>query len=360
MSTPRRAVGVPMFLGLVAYAVAFAQRPGLATADTKINLHVDPGRFLGDVASVWTSTGQLGGVQTGQQAGYLFPMGPFFALGHLIGLSDWVVQRLWLGSVLALAAWGAVRLLDAMVQEPRGVAHLVTGLVILLNPFVVTYANRTTVTLLAYAALPWLLLAVHRGLREPGGWRWPAAVALLVTAAGGGVNGAVVAWMLLGPALLIVYEVALTEVTVAQARGFLVRAVPLGVLVSLWWVIPAYVQSAYGVNFLQFTEQPGTVWGTTSATEALRLMSFWLSYVGVGFQGRAIPYFDDFRSRCSSPPRWWWPPAAAPGRGGGRLRRDPPVALRPVLPGAGAGRGPGHDGRLPRRDGPTPWAILHL
>ncbi len=302
MSTPRRAVGVPMFLGLVAYALAFAQRPGLATADTKINLHVDPGRFLGDVASMWTSTGQLGGVQTGQQAGYLFPMGPFFALGHLIGLPDWVVQRLWLGTLLALAAWGAVRLLDALIAEPRGVAHLVTGLVILLNPFVVTYANRTTVTLLAYAALPWLLLAVHRGVREPGGWRWPAVAALLVTAAGGGVNGAVVAWMLLGPALLLVYEVVFGEATLADARGFLVRAVPLGVLASLWWVIPAYVQSAYGANFLQFTEQPGTVWGTTSSTEALRLMSFWLSYVGIGFQGRAIPYFDDSLTLLFSAP----------------------------------------------------------
>jgi arabinofuranan 3-O-arabinosyltransferase len=302
MSKPRRTVGVPVLLGLVAYALAFAQRPGLATADTKINLHVDPGRFLGDIASMWTSTGQLGGVQTGQQAGYLFPMGPFFALGHLIGLPDWVVQRLWLGSLLALAAWGAVRLLDAMLAEPRGVAHLITGLVILLNPFVVTYANRTTVTLLAYAALPWLLLAVHRGVREPGGWRWPAAVALLITAAGGGVNGAVVAWMLLGPALLLVYEVAVTEITVADARAFLVRVIPLAVLLSLWWVIPAYVQSAYGVNFLQFTEQPGTVWGTTSSTETLRLMSFWLSYVGIGFQGRAIPYFDDARTLLFSAP----------------------------------------------------------
>ncbi len=302
MSKPRRTVGVPLLLGLVAYALAFAQRPGLATADTKINLHVDPGRFLGDIASMWTSTGQLGGVQTGQQAGYLFPMGPFFALGHLIGLPDWVVQRLWLGSLLALAAWGGVRLLDAMLAEPRGAAHLVTGLVILLNPFVVTYANRTTVTLLAYAALPWLLLAVHRGLREPGGWRWPAAVALLITAAGGGVNGAVVAWMLLGPVLLLAYEVAATEVTVADARAFLVRVIPLVVLLSLWWVVPAYVQSSYGVNFLQFTEQPGTVWGTTGSTEALRLMSFWLSYVGIGFQGRAIPYFDDARTLLFSAP----------------------------------------------------------
>ena len=64
-------------------------------------------------------------------------------------------------------------------------------------------------------------------------------------------------------------------------------------LTSLWWIVPAYVQSSYGIDFLHFTEQPGTIWGTTSATETLRLMSFWLSYVGIGFNGRAIPYFDD-------------------------------------------------------------------
>ena len=85
-------------------------------------------------------------------------------------------------------------------------AQLAAGAVVLLNPFVVTYANRTTVTFLAYAALPWLMLAVHRGLRESRGWRWPAAIALLVTASGGGVNGAVTAWMLLGPVLLALYE----------------------------------------------------------------------------------------------------------------------------------------------------------
>jgi hypothetical protein len=180
-----------MILGVSALALAFAQRPGLATSDTKINLYVDPVRFLGDVASMWTSTGQLGQVQAGQQAGYLFPMGPFFALGHGAGLSAWVLQRLWLAALLGLAAWGVVRLLDALLGRPRGIAHLVAGAVTLLNPFVVTYVNRTTVTLLAYAALPWLMLAVHRGLRDPRGWRWPAAFALLVAASGGGINGAV-------------------------------------------------------------------------------------------------------------------------------------------------------------------------
>jgi arabinofuranan 3-O-arabinosyltransferase len=302
MSKARRDARVPALLGAVAFLLAFAQRPGWATADTKINLHVDPGRFLADVASMWTSTGQLGDVQAGQQAGYLFPMGPFFAAGHAIGVSDWVVQRLWLGAVLALAAIGMARLLGALLGRPSVPAQLAAGAVVLLNPFVVTYANRTTVTFLAYAALPWLMLAVYRGLRESRGWRWPAAIALLVTASGGGVNGAVTAWMLLGPVLLALYEWGTGAVDRRQVMAFGIRVVPLTVLASLWWIVPAWIQSSYGINFLHFTEQPGTVWGTTSATESLRLMSFWLSYVGIGFAGRAIPYFDDSRTLLFSVP----------------------------------------------------------
>ncbi len=301
MTRPRAAAGVPLF-GVVAYLIAFVQRPGLATADTKINLHVDPIRFLGDVASMWSSSGALGDVRTGQTAGYLFPMGPFFALGHLIGLPDWVVQRLWLGTLLWLAAWGVARLLGTLLGRVSVPAGLVAGAVAVFNPFVVTYANRTTVTFLAYAALPWLMLAVHDGLREPRRWRRPAAVALLVTASGGGINGAVTAWMLLGPALLLLYEWGQRAVAWPQIRGLLARAVPLTALASLWWVIPAYVQSAYGINFLHFTEQPGTVWGTTSLTESLRLMSFWLSYVGLGFAGHAIPYFQDSHALLFSAP----------------------------------------------------------
>ena len=251
---------------------------------------------------MWTSTGQLGDVQAGQQTGYLFPMGPFFALGHALGISDWVVQRLWLGSLLALATWGMVRLLDALLGGRRGSAQLVAGAVLVLNPFVVTYVNRTTVTLLAYAALPWLMLVVHRGLRDPRRWRWAAAVALLVTASGGGVNGAVTAWMLLGPVLLALYEVLFADADWSGLGALGWRTVTLTVLASLWWVVPAYVQSTYGIDFLHFTEQPGTIWGTTSITESLRLMSFWLSYVGIGFQGTAIAYFDDSRTLLFSAP----------------------------------------------------------
>src|ERR1700685_4213633 len=77
------------------FALAFWQRPGWATSDTKIDLHVDPGNFLTQVASAWTSTTDLGEVHSAQYSGYLWPMGPFFDVFHALGLGAWVVERIW-------------------------------------------------------------------------------------------------------------------------------------------------------------------------------------------------------------------------------------------------------------------------
>ncbi len=281
-------------LGLVglAFLLALVQRPGLASSDTKIDLHVDPIGFLRDVASAWSSTGDLGHVQGGQYGGYLFPMGPFFALGHALGLAPWLVQRLWLGLILALAVWGAVRLMDEFAGRPRGVAHAVAGLLFLLNPYVVVFSARTTVTLLGYAALPWLLICVRRGIRASPWW-WAAAFALIVTASGGGVNAAVTAWMLVGPLLLALYERWVGATTWRRLWAFGWRTGLATGLVSAWWVMPLLVQSRFGVDFLRFTEQPGTIWSTTSLAESLRLMGYWISYLGVGYGGELRPYFGD-------------------------------------------------------------------
>ncbi|HZB76944.1 MAG TPA: alpha-(1-_3)-arabinofuranosyltransferase family protein, partial [Solirubrobacteraceae bacterium] len=280
-------------LAVLAFALSLIQRPGTATSDTKIGLHVDPVGFLGDVAAAWSPTEDLGHVQGGQYGGYLFPMGPFFALGHLLGLPPWLVHRLWLGLVLLLAAWGIVRLMDALAGRPRGAAHVVAGLLFLLNPYVAVFAARTSVTLLGYAALPWLLLCVHRGLRAPRSWWWPAAFALVVACAGGGVNAAVTAWVLLGPLLLALYAWLTREVGGRALLAFGWRTVLLTGLGAIWWVIPTLVQARHGVDFLRFTEQPGTIWSTTSVPESLRLMGYWISYLGVGYGGRLRPLFGD-------------------------------------------------------------------
>ncbi|HEY2601400.1 MAG TPA: alpha-(1-_3)-arabinofuranosyltransferase family protein [Thermoleophilaceae bacterium] len=273
--------------------LALVQRPGWASSDTKIDLHVSPGRFLSEVASAWTPNGTLGQVWSGQYDGYLWPMGPFFALGHALGIAPWLVDRLWLALVLALASWGTVRLLDALLDRPRGAAHLAAGLIVLLNPYVVVFTNRTTFFLLGYAALPWLLLVVHRGLRSARSWWWPAAAALIVTSMGGGVNATVTAFMLLGPLLLLLYEPLVLGLPWRAVRDFCLRAIPLMLLASLWWIVPVLVAAKFGLDFLPFTEHPGSIWATTSLTESLRLMGYWLSYLGVGYGSHLESYFSD-------------------------------------------------------------------
>src|SRR4051812_24888643 len=188
-------------------------------------------------------------------------MGPFFALGHALGAAPWLVQRLWLGLVLALAAWGAVRLMDELVGA-RGLAHAVTGLLFLLNPYVVVLSARASITLLGYAALPWLLVFVRRGLKGSDPLGPAAAFALVVTASGGGVNAAVTAWVLVGPVLFALYAVWARWATWGRVLAFGWRAALATVLVSAWWIVPLLVQSRYGVDFLRFTEQPGTIWST--------------------------------------------------------------------------------------------------
>jgi arabinofuranan 3-O-arabinosyltransferase len=290
---PRRDTLIPLGLAALAFAVAVLQRPGMVVAETKVDLHVAPRSFLTDVLSAWTETGSLGHVFAGQYGGYLWPMGPFFALGDLLGLPAWLVGRLWIGLALALAAWGMVRLLDALVGTPRGAAHIAGGLLYMLNPWVVTYMGRTSITLLASAALPWLLLCVHRGLRDPRGLWWPAAFALVLTSTGGGVNVAVTAWLLVGPALMAIYEVGWGGLARGAVRTFAVRLVPIAAVASAWWVAAVLVHARYGLDFLPFTEQPGTIWGTTSLPESLRLLGFWTSYIGVGYTGTARAFQAD-------------------------------------------------------------------
>jgi arabinofuranan 3-O-arabinosyltransferase len=292
---PRRPRLRPDLLGLasLAFALALLQRPGVATSDTKIDLHVDPERFLGAVTSLWAISGSLGHVQGGQYSGYLFPMGPFFAAGQWLGLAPWLVQRLWLGAVLAIAACGVAVLARALGGDRRPLLPLAAGAVALLNPYTVIIAGRTSITLLAFAGLPWLILAVHRGLRSPGRWWWPAAFALVLTAMGGGVNAAVIAFAALGPIAFALYEPAMGLARWPDARAFAWRTALCSALACGWWIAPLAAQALYGADFLRFTEQPGTIWTTTSASEALRLMGYWTSYIGVGYGGVLRPFQAD-------------------------------------------------------------------
>ena len=187
--------------------MSFLQRPGEVFADSRVELTADPSLFLSRITSIWTATGDLGHVGSAQFIGYLFPMGTFFALLDALGIPMWIVNRLWIGALFSVAAWGTVRLMDELYDERRGIPHLVAGALFALNPYVLIFSNRSTSVLLAYVALPWMLIAVHRGLAAPRQWRWPVILALVLACAGGGINAALLPWVIGPIALLAAYEV---------------------------------------------------------------------------------------------------------------------------------------------------------
>ena len=72
-------------------ALAFSQAPGKLIGDTKSDLVLDPGAFLRRAVEAWNPQ-QGFGVLANQSYGYLWPMGPFFWLGHELGVPGWAVQ----------------------------------------------------------------------------------------------------------------------------------------------------------------------------------------------------------------------------------------------------------------------------
>jgi len=235
-----RPLTIPVALAAGAILLAFLQSPGKEVMDSRIELTVDPSLFLQRVAAVWSPTYDLGHVQSGQFVGYLFPMAPWFAAAKGLGVAMWVAERLWVGSLLAISAWGVVRLMDELYSRDRGLPHVVAALVFAVNPYVVSFASRASVALMAYAILPWLIVAVHRGLAEDAHrWRWPAVVGIAMGCSGGGVNAALLPWIIAAPVALAAYEwLVLRARTLRQVWSFSWRAAVCALLASAWWIVP--------------------------------------------------------------------------------------------------------------------------
>jgi arabinofuranan 3-O-arabinosyltransferase len=254
----------------------FVTAPGLIIADTKLNLVINPDGFLSRALSLWDPQ-QLGRLQD-QAVGYLFPMGPFFALGKALGIPAWVIQRLWIAALL-IAAYGGVALLARRLGIGTPWTRMVAGLSFALSPLALSMLGELSAEFLPMAMLPWILLPLAGAVRGRTSPATGAARSALAVALCSGMNAASTVAVLV-PALGYV----LTCERVAGSpsrRRLLAWWAPATLLATSWWSIPLALLSKYGVSPVPYTESAAATTSATSLSNVLRGTSDWLDYLAV-------------------------------------------------------------------------------
>lgn len=258
--------------GFVLLGMVFAQRSGRIVGDTKAGLVLNPGDYLATALNIWDPNGSWGQVQN-QAYGYLWPMGPFFWVGDLIGLPEWVIQRLWWFVLLLTAYLGMIVLLNAL-RLGRPWVHILAGFAYALSPRMLSTIGPTSIEIWPLAVAPWvvapLVLAVT-SKRDP---KWMAALSALAVAMVGGVNAAATF------AVIPVAAIWILTATSGRTRKTMMLWWPIFVLMgTLWWIIPLFVLGSVSPPFLDFIEGAQATHAVTTFIDALRGSSHWVTYI---------------------------------------------------------------------------------
>ncbi|MDG4794476.1 alpha-(1-_3)-arabinofuranosyltransferase [Micromonospora sp. WMMD1082] len=269
----RRSPGTMLSL-LLLTAIAFGQRPGQVTFDTKLDLAANPIHFLARALHLWNPEATSGELQN-QAYGYLFPMGPFFAAGQLLGIAPWTTQRLWTALLLVAAFYGLLRLARALNigTEPTRYA---AALGYALAPRVITEVGVLSAETISAAMLPWVLLPLVT-VRRIGSPRRAAALSALAVLGMGGINAAIVLLALLLPGVWL-----LTRRWDTQHRRLVAWWCVCVLGVCLWWIVPLLLLGQYSLPFLDFIESSTTTTAVASLFQAVRGTNQWVAYIVQG------------------------------------------------------------------------------
>ncbi len=260
--------------------LSFWQAPGRISPDTKLDLTADPIGFLARATHLWSPTMPMGQIQN-QAYGYLFPHGAFFALGDLIHLPPWVIQRLWWALLLSAGFIGVVRLAEALGVGSRW-SRLIAAAMFVASPRVITTLGTISSETLPMMLAPWVLLPVARVLTaRPRSTRpmWQeAARSACAVALMGAVNAVAT---LAAVSVAVVWWAFATAARGRRRDGLAFGgwwALGLGAA-CLWWLVPLLMLSRVSPPFLDFIESSQVTTEWTSLTEVLRGTSSWTPFV---------------------------------------------------------------------------------
>jgi arabinofuranan 3-O-arabinosyltransferase len=286
-----------LVLSVLAYLPSLTASPGRMPADSKLYVYLNPGRFLADATTTFDPR-QFAGWVPHQHIAYLWPTGPWFWLFETVGVPDWIAHRLWIGTLLVAAGLGVRWMARVLGFNP--LAALAAGLVYQLSPYILPYISRTSVLLLPWAGLGWIVGLTILATRQYGQrvsdtrwerWRYPAGIALVVLTVGA-VNATALAMVIPAPVLWLAHAVWSRLLTWRQALAVSARTGSLCVGVSLWWIVMLLIQGRNGADVLAFSESLEAVSLTSTPTEVSRGLGYWLFYVRDAYSAATTASID--------------------------------------------------------------------
>jgi arabinofuranan 3-O-arabinosyltransferase len=303
---------------LIALLVFAGTDAGQMIFDTKLGVDTDAAGFLARLWPLWNPLEWFGTLQN-QYIGYAIPMAPFFLLGQFARVPVWLIERLWLATLVTVGFAGLVRLARALRVGTDG-SRLLAGGVFVLWPTFTIVIGSTSAAAVPGLVVPWAVLPLVGAVSRPAGQarRPPGrAVALsgLAVAAMGGVNAASTGYVLVLPALFILCAAA-----GRQRLSLLARWVAAVLAGTAWWLIPLLLQGRYSFNFLPYIEQSATTFRYMSAAAFLRGAGNWTAYLNLG-----TPWLSAGWADVTSPAAVLASAAAAGAGLYGLARRDMPA-----------------------------------
>lgn len=264
-----------LLLVLFAFASPLLSDPGRYVADSRFELTADPEARLRRMFVLWDGARDLG-----RPAEEFWPGVTALYTGfHQLGFSPWVQQRLVHATLLAVAALGAYAL-SRTLRPDHPWRALATAMIYGFGPFSAVYLLPVSIYL-SYALAPWFVVAVLRGGRRHRPFAWAAATALMLFAAGNADPPGLV--MALTPAAMTAIAIFVRRreqrrpLTVFAASSFV-----LTMATSAAMIVKTTTGAAALSHRLVETEAPATIAATSSFTESIRGMGFWLSYFRLG------------------------------------------------------------------------------
>ncbi len=265
-----------LLLVVAVVAVNLLQQPGRTTFDTKLDLQIAPGEFLLRSLVLWNPDSALGELQN-QASGYLFPIGPYYLVGDLLGIPVWVWERLFSALLMLAAFEGMRRLVRAWggLSEP---AIFVAGLAYMLSPRLLSTVGALTGEALPTSVLPWTMIPLVLAARG----RMDPRRAIVLSAATipfmGGQNATEALAALSLPAVFLL-TVALPW---RRRARWLLGWGGLAAAVSLWWMVPLVFLGRYGAPFLDYVESASTTTDRIGWLAALRGTDHWVTFLALG------------------------------------------------------------------------------